>query len=103
MDRIKEILTVISHLKLLHREAKNVANQCQTFNIDYQAEVNRMCTDIVSREGAVATSDVQDVFPLKTLPKGVILENQYIFPWRGCFLLILVVLPIMVGMYHNSY
>ena len=91
------------HLKLLHREAKNVANQFQTFTIDYYAEVKRMSTDIVSRAGAVATSDVQYVFPLKTLPKGIILENQYIFPWRGCFLLILVVLPIMAWMYHNSY
>ena len=54
-----------------------------------------MCTYIVSRAGAVATSDVQDVFPLKTLPKGFILENEHIFPWRGCFLLIIVVLPIM--------
>ena len=90
-------------LKLLHKEVKNVANQFQTFTIDYQDEVKRMCTDIVSFAGAVATSDVQDVFPLKTLPKGFILENQYIFPWHGCFLLILVVLPIMASLYHNSY
>ena len=91
------------HLKLLHREAKNVATQFHTFTINYQVEVKRMCIDIVSRAGAVATSDVQYVFPLKTLPKGVILENEYIFPWSGCFLLIRVVLPIMVWMYHNSY
>ena len=91
------------HLKLLHREAKNVVNQFQTFTINYQAEVKRMCTYIVSRVGAVATFDVQYVFSLKTLPKGVILENEYIFPWCGCFLLILVVISIMAWLYHNSY
>ena len=91
------------NLKHLHRESKDIANRFHTFTIDYQAEVNRMCTDIVSREGAVATSDVQDFFPLKTLRKGVILENEYIFPWHGCFLLILVVLSIMAWLYHYSY
>ena len=90
------------HLKHLHREANNVANQFQTFTINYQAEVKRMCRDLVSSSRATITCDVHYDDPTKSIPKGVILGNQ-LFPWCGCYLLILVVMSIMAWLYHNSY
>ena len=90
------------NLKHLHREAKTITKQFQTFTIDYQVEVKRMSTDLVSRAVSIVMSDVQDDFSSTSIPERVVHGNQYISPICGCFLLIIVVMSLMSWFYRGS-
>ena len=90
-------------MKNIHREAKTIANQFQTFTIDYQEGVKRMSIDLVSRALAIVIGDVEDDFPSTFIPERIIHGNKYIYPIYGFFILMIVVMAIMSWLYHNSY
>ena len=92
-----------SNLNPLHREAKNIANQFQCFTINYQAELKRMSSDIVSKETSTTIWGIQEDSLLMSTPTKICYGSQYLYPMCGCILIMIVVISLMSWFYYGFH
>ena len=88
------------NLNPLHKKARIVVAQFQSFNIKYHAKIHKMSSDLVfgavSELGAGASVELLSMSP----PPKLLVGNQYKCPFCKCFFFMMLVVFVMSWVFH---